>query len=140
MADLSAVEFEGVEAKGFRGGEAIGARRRAAQAFFEEVKDGIGPVSGVVAAGAVWRPAPSLFLSARAGVMAGQDIEAARGEAELIGCFGRGQGVLLEGFEDMADEGRGVTMEELLRIFMHKDYTGVRPPRPAISSAFATLR
>jgi hypothetical protein len=50
-------------------------------------------------------------LSASQAVIAGQDIEAAGGEVQLVGGFGGRQPMLLEGFENMADEGEAVTME-----------------------------
>lgn len=49
-ADLGAVELEGMQSQGFRSGEAVGARRRASQAFLEEVGDRLGPEGGMVAA------------------------------------------------------------------------------------------
>ena len=45
---MGAVEFEGMEPPGFGGREAVGARRRASQPFFEEVGDRLGPGWGVV--------------------------------------------------------------------------------------------
>ena len=111
MADLGAVEFKSVEAENFRSGEAIGARRRAVQAFFEEVKDGLRPRRGVVTTGAAWSPEAGLVVSASMAVMAGEDIEATEGETQLVSGFGGSQGVLLEGLENMTDERRGVTME-----------------------------
>jgi len=47
-ADLGAVQLEGVKSKGFGGGEAVRARWRAIQAFFEKVGDRLGPSGGVV--------------------------------------------------------------------------------------------
>ncbi len=52
-----------------------------------------------------------LLLSAGLAVVAGQNIEAAVREAELVGRFGGSQPALPKGFEDMADEGDAVTME-----------------------------
>lgn len=87
VADLGAVEFEGVEAQDFRSGEAVGARRRAGQALFEEVKDGLGPRRGVVATGALWRPKAALGLGAGAEKIAGENVEATTREAELVRRF-----------------------------------------------------
>jgi len=56
VADLGAVEFEGVQAQGFGSGEAVRARRRAGQTFFEQVKDGLRPRGGLIASGNSGRP------------------------------------------------------------------------------------
>ena len=48
-ADLGAVELEGVQSQGFRGREAVRARRGASQTFLEEVSDRLRPGCGVVA-------------------------------------------------------------------------------------------
>jgi len=40
----------------------------------------------------------------------------------------------------MADERLGVTMEQLLVLFIAEINTSARPQRPVFSSAFATLR
>ena len=87
VTDLGAVELEGVEAKGFRSGEAIGARRRTAQTLFKEVHDGLRPRQSVVTAGAVRSPKVSRFLSTSTAIVGGQDIESAGGEAQLLGRF-----------------------------------------------------
>jgi hypothetical protein len=111
MADLGTVEFETVEEQGFGSGEAIGARRRAVQALFEKVNDGLRPRRGVVTAGATRSPEVRLFLSASMAVIAGQGIEAAGGDVQLVGGLSGRQRVLLEGLENMPDERRAMTME-----------------------------
>ena len=111
MADLRPVEFESVQAQDFRSREAIGARRRAVQTLFEEVHDGLRPRRGAVTPGAARGPEGGLFLSASLAVITGKDREAAGGEPQLVGGFGGSQPLLLDGFEDMADEGEAVTME-----------------------------
>ena len=111
MADLAAVEFESVEAQDFGSGEAIGGRRRAVQALFEEIDDGLRPRRSVVAARAAWSPEPRLILSAGAAVVAGQDIEPAGREVQLVGGFGGRERALVKGFENMPDEGETVAME-----------------------------
>jgi len=65
----------------------------------------------VVTAGAARSPEVCLSLSAGLAVIAGQDVEAAVREAQLVGRFGGSQSVLLKGFEDMADKRDPVTME-----------------------------
>jgi len=50
VTDLGAVELEGVQAQGFGGHEALGARRGAGEALFKEVGDRFGPDGGVVSA------------------------------------------------------------------------------------------
>jgi len=109
-ADLSAVQFEGVQSQDFRGGEAVRARRGAIQAFFEEVDDRLGPSGGVVTTRGSRNP--QLLLLARAGtkVTGGEGIEAAGGQAELLGSFGGRQRVLPEGSPHMTDEGRCVAI------------------------------
>jgi hypothetical protein len=111
MADLGAVEFECIEAQDFRSGEAIGAGRRAVQALFKEVNNGLRPRRGMVAAGATRSPEARLFARASTAVIAGQDIEAAGRDVQLVSGFGGRQRVMLEGLENMTDKGRSVTME-----------------------------
>ncbi len=50
-------------------------------------------------------------MSAGLAVVAGQDIEAAGRDVQLVGGFGGRERALVEGFENMADEGEAVTME-----------------------------
>ncbi len=111
MADLAAVESESMEAQDFGSHEAIGRRGRAGQALFEEIDDGLRPRGSVVAARAARSPKAGLFLSAGLAVVAGQDIEAAGRDVQLVGGFGGRERALVEGFENMADEGEAVTME-----------------------------
>jgi len=54
--------------------------RRAVQALFEKVNDGLRPCRGMVTAGTTRRPEARLFLGASMAVIAGQGIEAARGD------------------------------------------------------------
>jgi hypothetical protein len=46
----------------------------------------------------------------------------------------------VEGFEDMADKSEAVTMEQLLVLFINRDYAMALPQRAVFSSASATLR
>jgi hypothetical protein len=111
MTDLAAVEFESMEAQDFGSSEAIGGRGRAVQALFEEIDDGLRPRSGVVAARAAWTPEAGPFLSAGLAVVTGQDIESAGRDVQLVGSFGGRERALVEAFENMADEGKAVSME-----------------------------
>jgi len=111
MADLAAVDFEAVQTQDFGSGEAVGARRRATQALFEEVDNGLWPRRSVVPARAAWSPEVGLFLSASMTVITGQGIEAAGGDVQLVGGLNGRQRVLLEGLENMPDERRAMTME-----------------------------
>ena len=65
----------------------------------------------MVPARAARSPEVGLLLSAGLAVVAGQNIEAAMREAQLVGRFGGSEPALPKGFEDMADEGDAVTME-----------------------------
>ena len=116
-ANLGAVELEGVQAEGFGSGEAVRARRRAGQTFFEQVNDGLRPRGGMIATGSTGRPEGLLYSGARGVVSGGQSVKATAGDAELAGGLGRVQGVLPEAFEHMADEGGRVTMNKLLVFF-----------------------
>ena len=98
MAYLSTVELEGIEAHDFGSGEAVRARWRTSQPFFKEVNDGLGPRGGVVAAGTAWGPKVFFFLSASFGESSGQNIEAAAGDAQLMGGIYSAEGALLERF------------------------------------------
>ena len=77
MADLGAVEFEGMEAQDFRGGETVRTRRRASQPSLEEVKDWLRPGGGVVATGTVRHPQAAFALGARPEKIAGKNVETA---------------------------------------------------------------
>lgn len=134
MADLGAVEFEGVQAQSFGGGEAVGTRRFAGQAFFQEVENGLGPGFGVIAAGSAGDPEMGLLFGMGQEIGGGKSVESAAGEAELIGGFGGAQGVLPESFEHMTDEGGGMTMDELLMFFTLPKIAPQLPPPPVFSS------
>jgi|SRR5208282_641681 len=109
-ADLSTVELEGMQAQGFRSREAVGARRRASQAFLEEVGDRLGPDGGMVAARGSRNPQILFLERASPEEIGGESIEARAGKAELRGGFGGGQGVLPKGRQDMADERGSMTI------------------------------
>jgi hypothetical protein len=78
-AHLGAVELKGVETEGLGSGEAVGARRGASQAFFEEVGDQLGPSGGVVTTRGSREPQTRLLSRAGAEVIGGECIEAAAG-------------------------------------------------------------
>ena len=61
------------------------------------------------------------------------------GKVELAGGFGGWQCRLPKRFKHMADESRRVAMVELLILFKAEAYQPTVPPRPAYSSAIATL-
>jgi len=108
--DLGAVQLEGVEAEGFGSGEAVRARWGAIQAFFEKVGDRLGPSGGVVTSRGSWNPQPRFLSGAGAEVIGKERIEAALGEAELMGGFGGSHGTPPEGGQHMANEGRGMAI------------------------------
>jgi hypothetical protein len=83
--DLGAVELKGVESEGFGSGEAVRARWGAIQAFFEKVGDRLGPSGGMVTPRGCGDPPPRLFSGAGPEVIGKERIEAAPGEAELLG-------------------------------------------------------
>ena len=112
-ADLGAVEFEGVQAQGFRGGEAVGARRGASQTFSEEIGDRLRPGGGVVASRGSRHPYRLLLACARKKVIGGERIKTTAGQAKLLGRLGSSQGVPPEGIHHMADEGRRVAIGQL---------------------------
>ena len=109
-ADLGAVEFEAVVTKDFGGREAVWARRRASQPFLEEVGDWLGPSGGVVTPRDSWDPRSGLLSRAGSQVTGGECIKATAGHVELCGSFGGRQGMLPEGSQHMADEGRRVAI------------------------------
>ena len=117
MSDLGAVELEGVEPHGFRGGEAVGGRRAGRQAFYQEVDDGLRPGAGVITARNSRDPQTLLLARAGAEVIGAESVEAAAGEAKLFGGFKGRQGALAKRSQDMADEGGGVAMGQLLILF-----------------------
>jgi hypothetical protein len=110
VADLGAVELEGVQAQCFRGGEAIRARRDASQALFQEVEDRLGPSGGVVAAGDSGDPHVRFLLSTGAKVIGEETIDAAASHAELFGGSAGRQRALPQRSQHMADKGRCVAM------------------------------
>ena len=63
-ADLGAVEFEVMQAQGFGGGEVVGTRRGAGQAFLEERQHERWPGLGVIAARSAGRPVCRQFFGA----------------------------------------------------------------------------
>jgi hypothetical protein len=138
-ADLGAVEFEVVEAERFRGDKAVGAGRRAVQAFVEEVQNGLGPGRGGVAAGAAGEPERSLIFGAGTEVSGGERVEAAGRDAELVGGLGGRQLALPERVEHIADEGGCVTRDELLMLFKGEQATRQPCPHPVFSSDIAPL-
>ena len=64
-ANLGTVELEGEQAQDFRGSEAVGARRGARQALYEEIGDRFGPIGSVVTSRDSWGP-QGLFFCAHA--------------------------------------------------------------------------
>jgi hypothetical protein len=93
-ADLGAIELEGVQTQGLRGGEAIRARRQASQTLFEEVSNRLGPGRGVVTPRDSRGP-QTLFLSSAGAQVIGQEgIDAAAGQTELFGGSVGAQGSL----------------------------------------------
>ena len=94
MSDLGAVELEGMEPHGFRGGEAVGGRRAGRQAFYQEVDDGLRPGAGVITARNSRDPQTLLLARAGAEVIGAESVEAAAGEAKLFGGFKGRQGAL----------------------------------------------
>jgi len=109
-ADLGAVQLESEQSQDVRGGEAVGARRGAVQALYKELGDRLGPSGGVVTPRGSWDPQPLFLARAGAEVTGGERIEAAGGQAELLGGFGGRQRVLPEGSQHMTDKGRCVAI------------------------------
>jgi hypothetical protein len=110
VADLGAVELERMQARGFRGREAVGAGRGAGQAFLEEVDDWIGPGGGMVAARGSRNPQTFFLVDASTEESGGKSIEATAGNAQLRGGCGGRRGVLPEGRQHMADERGSMTI------------------------------
>ena len=92
VADLGAVELEGVESQGFRGGEAVRARRGTSQTLFKKVSDRLGPGGGVIAAGSSRDPQTLLLACAGAEVIGGESVETTAGDVEFFGGIGGGEG------------------------------------------------
>ena len=63
-ADLGAVEFEVMEPQRFGGGEVVGTRRGAGQAFLEQREHERWPRLGVITAGSAGRPEAFRFFGA----------------------------------------------------------------------------
>ena len=93
----------------------------------------------MVAPGSAGRPKVRLFLGAGSVVIGGERVETTAGELELERSLGDRYRSLPETFEHMANESRRVAMAELLILFKDGEYTTAVPPRPAYSSAIATL-
>ena len=109
-ADLSAVKLERMQAQDFRSREAVGGRWGASQAFLEEVSNRLRPGRGMVTPGGSWNPQTLFLAGASEEVSGGENVEATAGNAQLRGGCGGGQRVLPEGRQDMADEGRSMTI------------------------------
>ena len=103
-ADLGAVEFEGVQAQGFGGGEAVRARGRAGQPLAKKFDDGWRPSGGMIATGSAGRPELLWLADARGVVSGGQSVKAAGRETELRGGLVGTERVLPECVEDVADK------------------------------------
>jgi len=103
-ADLGAVELEGVQAERLGSREAVRTRRRAGQAFLEQVQNGRWPGGRMVATGSAGRPEPLRLADARGVVSGGQRVKAAGREAELGGGLAGTERVLPEGGEHVADK------------------------------------
>ena len=107
---LCTAELEGVQSEGFGSGEAVRARRGASQAFFEELGYRRGPSGGMVTPRGSRGPQP-LFLERTGAQIPGEErIEAAAGQAELLGGLCRRQSEQPEGSQHMPDEGRCVAI------------------------------
>jgi hypothetical protein len=87
------------------------------QPLFKQGNHRLRPNGGVVATGGFWSPQIRAPGGAGLEVIGVERVEAAGREAELFrGLAGR-YGVLPKGRQDMADEGGGVAMDELLMLF-----------------------
>lgn len=117
VADLGAVELEGVESQGFRGGEAVGARRGASQTLFKKVGDRLRPGGGVITARSSRDPQTLFLACAGAEVIGGESVEATAGDVEFFGRIGRCQGAPSEAGQHMADEGSAMPVGQLLVLF-----------------------
>lgn len=139
VADLSAIELEGMKPQGFGGDEAVGRRRLAVQTFFQQVQNGLWPGFGMIAAGTAGNPEMFLFFGAGQKISGGKDMETTAGESELVGGFRRRQSMLPEGFENVADERRRMAMDELLMFFTLAKIPAEVAPAASLFVAFATL-
>lgn len=104
VADLGTVELEGVESQGFRGGEAVRARRRAGQTLFKKVSNRLRPCAGVITARNSRDPQTLFIARAGAEVIGGKSVETTPGDVEFFGRLGGAQGVPSEASQHMADE------------------------------------
>ena len=109
-ADLCAVELEGVQSEGFGSGEAVGARRGASQALFEEMGDRLGPSDSVVTPRGSGDPQPLFLERTGAQIPSEERIEAAAGQAEVLGGLSCRQREQPEGSQHMAYERRCVAI------------------------------
>lgn len=139
VADLGAIEFEGMEAQGFGSGEAVGARGLAGQAFFQQVQNRLRPGLGVIAAGAAGYPEMPLFFGTGQKIGGEQNIEAAGRKAEFFGGQSCADPVFAEGVEHMADEGRRMAVDELLMFFKAAGYAREHSAPLVFSSGIAAL-
>ena len=131
-ADLGAVEFEGVAAQRFGGGEAVGTRGLAGQALMQQRQHGLRPGLGMIAPGSAGRPKVGLLLGAGAQVSGGQRVQAAAREAELLGGLRGGQRAQAKTFQDVTDEGGRVAMEQLVVFFKGQSLGAPRLPTASL--------
>ena len=139
VPDLGPVELEGVESQGFRGGEAVRARRRAGQTLFQKVGDRLGPGGGVITARSSRDPQTLFLARAGAKVIGGERVEAAAGDVEFFGRIGGAHRAPSEASQHMADEGSAMPIGQLLVLFK-TTHSALPTPHPVLSSASATLR
>ena len=104
MSHLSPIQLEAVQAQGFRGREAVRARRGASQTFSEQIGDRLGPLRGVVATRSSGDPELALLGRVGAQVIGRERIKAAAREPELFGRLAGAQRLLSEAIQHMADE------------------------------------
>jgi hypothetical protein len=112
--DAGAVGFEVEPAEQFAGNGAVGAGRLGREEFGDQGGDLRGPVWVVISAGESGRPGLSVAVSVSLKVLAVEFIEAGTGQPEFIGG---GASADLTGtitVEQMADERRGQTFDQLL--------------------------
>ena len=117
-AHLCAVEFEVVEAERLGRRKTIGTGRHAAQPLGQQVHDGLGPRSGMVAAGAARDPVGATAERAGAEVGGEQRVEPTAGQAELRGGGRGGQHALPERVENVTNESGRMPLAELLSLFI----------------------
>lgn len=88
VADLGAVELEGEEPQGFRGGKAVWARWGTSQTLFKKVSDRLRPGGGVITAGSSRDPRTLFVACAGAEVIGGQSVKATARDVEFVGGIG----------------------------------------------------